>query len=163
MLQMRARGFALRDKFADLLEGLITAEEAQDYPVDVTSKAPVPTQETKPSPTKRAWNTKLPITQDIPEPEEEGQESSPEGTADNNISESETVEFTAPETEVKICEKTNKRLAELVKEYHIPDKTIYLWCQAAEIETLDQIDKKKADALINQIEKKYTNNKDRIQ
>jgi hypothetical protein len=32
MLQMRARGFALRDAFPDLLRGLITAEEAQDYP-----------------------------------------------------------------------------------------------------------------------------------
>lgn len=31
MLQMRARGFALRDTFPDLLKGLITAEEAQDY------------------------------------------------------------------------------------------------------------------------------------
>lgn len=36
MLQMRARGFALRDKFADALGGLISAEEARDYPVDVT-------------------------------------------------------------------------------------------------------------------------------
>lgn len=32
MLQMRARGFALRDGFADALAGLITAEEARDYP-----------------------------------------------------------------------------------------------------------------------------------
>jgi len=32
MMQMRARGFALRDAFADVLTGLITAEEAQDYP-----------------------------------------------------------------------------------------------------------------------------------
>jgi RecT family len=44
MMQMRARGFALRDKFADALGGLITSEEAQDYPVeagkvDVTPKA----------------------------------------------------------------------------------------------------------------------------
>lgn len=31
MLQMRARGFALRDKFSDALKGLITAEEARDY------------------------------------------------------------------------------------------------------------------------------------
>lgn len=31
MLQMRARGFALRDAFPDVLKGLITAEEAQDY------------------------------------------------------------------------------------------------------------------------------------
>ena len=33
MLQMRARGFALRDAFADRLKGIITAEEARDYPV----------------------------------------------------------------------------------------------------------------------------------
>lgn len=32
MLQMRARGFALRDAFPDVLKGMITAEEAQDYP-----------------------------------------------------------------------------------------------------------------------------------
>jgi len=34
MLQMRARGFALRDAFPDALKGLITIEEAQDYPSD---------------------------------------------------------------------------------------------------------------------------------
>lgn len=33
MLQMRARGFALRDAFPDLLRGLISAEEAADIPV----------------------------------------------------------------------------------------------------------------------------------
>jgi hypothetical protein len=32
MLTLRARGFALRNAFADALRGLITAEEAQDYP-----------------------------------------------------------------------------------------------------------------------------------
>lgn len=32
MLQMRARGFCLRDAFPDLLNGIITAEEAMDYP-----------------------------------------------------------------------------------------------------------------------------------
>lgn len=31
MLQMRARGFALRDSFPDLLRGIISQEEAQDY------------------------------------------------------------------------------------------------------------------------------------
>lgn len=31
MRMFRARGFALRDKFADVLKGLITREEAQDY------------------------------------------------------------------------------------------------------------------------------------
>lgn len=34
MLQMRARGFALRDAFPDVLKGMITVEEAQDYPED---------------------------------------------------------------------------------------------------------------------------------
>jgi hypothetical protein len=38
MLQLRARGFALRDAFPDVLKGLVTAEEAQDYPT--TSEAP---------------------------------------------------------------------------------------------------------------------------
>jgi hypothetical protein len=32
MMQMRARGFALRDCFPDVLKGLITSEEAQDFP-----------------------------------------------------------------------------------------------------------------------------------
>jgi hypothetical protein len=32
MLQMRARGFALRDAFPDALRGMVTAEEASDYP-----------------------------------------------------------------------------------------------------------------------------------
>jgi hypothetical protein len=32
MLVLRARGFALRDKFSDALRGIITAEEAQDMP-----------------------------------------------------------------------------------------------------------------------------------
>jgi len=34
MLQMRARGFALRDAFPDVLKGLISAEEAEDYPTE---------------------------------------------------------------------------------------------------------------------------------
>ena len=39
MLALRARGFALRNAFADALRGLITAEEAQDYPVAVEPPA----------------------------------------------------------------------------------------------------------------------------
>ena len=38
MLQMRARGFALRDAFPDVLKGLITAEEAQDYPSEAATR-----------------------------------------------------------------------------------------------------------------------------
>ena len=42
MLKLRARGFALRDGFADVLKGLITREEAEDFPdVEEQVKGPV--------------------------------------------------------------------------------------------------------------------------
>jgi hypothetical protein len=41
MLQLRARGFALRDAFPDVLKGLVTAEEAQDYPATEPAKEAV--------------------------------------------------------------------------------------------------------------------------
>jgi hypothetical protein len=45
MLQMRARGFALRDQFSDALSGLITREEAMDLPdvelADITDTSTV--------------------------------------------------------------------------------------------------------------------------
>jgi hypothetical protein len=40
MMQMRARGFALRDAFPDVLRGLVTAEEAQDYPQAEPAREP---------------------------------------------------------------------------------------------------------------------------
>lgn len=40
MLQMRARGFCLRDAFPDVLKGLITTEEAQDIPFAATGLTP---------------------------------------------------------------------------------------------------------------------------
>ncbi len=39
MLQLRARGFALRDAFPDVLKGLVTAEEAQDYTAETMAPA----------------------------------------------------------------------------------------------------------------------------
>lgn len=45
MLQLRARGFALRDAFPDVLKGLVTAEEAQDYP---QTAAPVAVSQPQP-------------------------------------------------------------------------------------------------------------------
>src|ERR1700722_384836 len=40
MLQMRARGFCLRDAFPDVLRGLISAEEAADMPFEATGVTP---------------------------------------------------------------------------------------------------------------------------
>jgi hypothetical protein len=48
MLQMRARGFALRDAFPDVLKGLVTAEEAQDYTQPVVSQTPRQPVEVRP-------------------------------------------------------------------------------------------------------------------
>jgi hypothetical protein len=54
MLQMRARGFALRDAFPDVLKGLITAEEAQDFPSeaakDITPAKPANPLDVLPAP-----------------------------------------------------------------------------------------------------------------
>lgn len=43
MLQLRARGFAIRDVFPDALRGVITAEEAQDIPAEPLPPAKGPT------------------------------------------------------------------------------------------------------------------------
>lgn len=50
MLQMRARGFALRDAFPDLLRGLITAEEARDIPPAKPDEFAGPTIEARAEP-----------------------------------------------------------------------------------------------------------------
>ena len=49
MLTLRARGFALRNAFADALRGLITAEEAQDYPTVAPTPEPVVVRQAKPA------------------------------------------------------------------------------------------------------------------
>lgn len=46
MLQMRARGFAIRDAFPDVLKGLITVEEAQDFPPEAV-RQPLPSTPVK--------------------------------------------------------------------------------------------------------------------
>jgi hypothetical protein len=51
MLALRARGFALRNAFADCLRGLVTAEEAQDYPQAVPTPAVTVTQPEPPAAT----------------------------------------------------------------------------------------------------------------
>lgn len=64
MLQMRARGFCLRDAFPDVLRGLISVEEAQDIPFEATGLTPrqEPVAEVKtfePKQTISQWLTQL--------------------------------------------------------------------------------------------------------
>jgi len=54
MLQLRARGFALRDLFPDVLRGVITQEEAQDYPAPAGGKLPPMPPPTEATPAPRA-------------------------------------------------------------------------------------------------------------
>jgi len=74
MLQMRARGFALRDAFPDVLRGVITAEEAADIPANVpfagTTIDAEPVGHGQPRDTARAIGDELPpsATDAAPQP-----------------------------------------------------------------------------------------------
>jgi hypothetical protein len=57
MLKMRARGFAMRDGFADVLRGLILREEAEDYPADATPSEPAKSD--LPTPKRRSERQEL--------------------------------------------------------------------------------------------------------
>jgi hypothetical protein len=64
MLALRARGFALRNAFADALGGLITAEEAQDYPTPIVASEPVvvrPKFDDEPRPAKVVLSPKVKV------------------------------------------------------------------------------------------------------
>jgi hypothetical protein len=70
MLQMRARGFALRDAFADRLRGIIGAEEAMDLPkVRVTRRARAVTPASPDEPTKTDTTPDPPTDAPPPAPE----------------------------------------------------------------------------------------------
>lgn len=62
MLQMRARAFALRDVFPDVLGGLYLAEEVQDEPPmrDITPPSPPPAPPPAPAETKQIEQPKEP-------------------------------------------------------------------------------------------------------
>lgn len=67
MLQMRARGFALRDQFSDALLGLISREEAEDYIstiTDITKESYVVTDENVTAKQTTAELVALPIMSD---------------------------------------------------------------------------------------------------
>jgi hypothetical protein len=71
MLQLRARGFALRDAFCDVLRGLITAEEAQDYPQPVAASEPVvvrPKFDNEPKPSRVVLQQPKPAAPEITDP-----------------------------------------------------------------------------------------------
>jgi hypothetical protein len=66
MLQLRARGFALRDAFPDVLKGLVTAEEAQDYPTQPEPVVVRPKFNDEPKPTVVKLKPQPPVVPDDP-------------------------------------------------------------------------------------------------
>lgn len=94
MLMFRARGFALRDGFPDVLKGLKTTEELQDYadidqPVnrvaDVVKTAPLPAAQTENSPPVPEQKSPEPVAPEQGQAFEGGHEPAPE-QADQNES-----------------------------------------------------------------------------
>lgn len=93
MLMWRARGFALRDNFGDVLKGIISREEAQDMPDDPIKRARNVTPPTAPAP-------EIPATTTTPEPE-------PEKDGDDI-----PMEFTTPAPLVQQTEPVTSTLAQ---------------------------------------------------
>lgn len=127
MLQMRARGFALRDRFADALGGLILAEEAQDYPVDVNQKT-------------KTINTKL---DEILINQLQSIESNEAKNIEENIfvNNNESIEYS--------------KLVHLIKNRNVPEEIISKWCTKANVETLEELDEDKIQSCIQFIETKF--------
>lgn len=87
MLQLRARGFAIRDCFADALKGLITTEEARDIPVLKVVEKEVPQNISKTEQIK----AKLGILNKTEEPETVIAEKSCENNKENYFMEIEEI------------------------------------------------------------------------
>jgi hypothetical protein len=69
MLAMRARGFALRNAFADVLRGLVTAEEAGDYQhIDTVS---IDRKNVEPTAIERERSRAIVVTKSVPRIESE--------------------------------------------------------------------------------------------
>ncbi len=160
MLQMRARGFALRDKFADALGGLITAEEAQDYSVEVTPKI----EKNIATESVRKKIERVPANQFCFTKRNESQ--IPVYFTKRNesqISDTETPKISEDDGYPKSI-----HLQDLIKIYNVPDTIIANWCKGLEEqlkisvpsleEFLDKSDDLQKEKCINYLLKKYSNN-----
>jgi len=110
MLQMRARGFALRDKFADALNGLITAEEAMDYPVDVTPQSESVTQDLS-----------VKLDNILLQREQSREEVAIENTNQQNLIEG------------------SLDLAQLVIKHDVPLEIVSKWCKKAQVKKVEDL------------------------
>ena len=108
MLALRARGFALRNAFADALRGLITAEEAQDYPQTPTT----PTTPTQPhGPAGGAYAPFVKATQPQPDADPETPDEPVRATSEDMVRARHAVQLAKTEAKLReIRSKVEKRL-----------------------------------------------------
>lgn len=125
MLQMRARGFALRDKFADVLGGLITAEEASDMPVAH-----------KPS---------------IKTVEEAEKANTPASRLDYFL---EQVAADEQHDTLTIEADKAEELKQLIASKNIPEETVTKWCKAGNVEKLEELPEDKLVACVQWLKEK---------
>ena len=105
MLALRARGFALRNAFADALRGLITAEEAQDYP----QTPQTPTQQHGPA--GGAYAPFVKASQLVPDAEPEVPDEPVRATSEDMVRARHAVQLAKTETKLReIRSKVEKRL-----------------------------------------------------
>jgi len=128
MLQMRARGFALRDKFADVLGGLITAEEASDMPVAH-----------KPS---------------IKTVEEVDKATTPGSRLDYFLDQ---VEADEQHDTLTIEGDKVEELKQLIASKNIPEETVTKWCKAGNVEKLEELSEDKLVACVQWLKGKEEN------
>lgn len=62
MLQMRARGFTLRDAFSDVLKGLNIREEVEDYTIEKEIASPAENSQTLIEELQQQLNAEVPVT-----------------------------------------------------------------------------------------------------
>jgi hypothetical protein len=136
MMQMRARGFALRDKFADALGGLITVEEAQDYQVvDMPEKDVTP----------KTQSNEVVTNYDRLEMKSQVVSSKLDSVLSHQ------------EEEVKNAEpnETLAELIELIKLHNVSSEIINKWCSKAGVESIADLGEERQLACIKYINEQY--------
>jgi hypothetical protein len=136
MMQMRARGFALRDKFADALGGLITVEEAQDYQVvDMPEKDVTPKTQSNEAVTNY---DRLEMKSQVVS-----------SKLDSVLS-----DFAQESTETLL------ELLELIKLHNVSSEIINKWCSKAGVESIADLGEERQLACIEYINKQYNYSQD---
>lgn len=142
MLQMRARGFALRNGFADALLGLILAEEAHDYK-DVT-----PADTSKTSATDKLLSKLIPATSQVQEEIVNVQ------VVDSDIKDNDMVEQT--DLFNRTLPTLAERLSSLIVEKEVPLSLTNKWLEASNTKQISEMKDSEIQKCIDYINEKYS-------